>query len=185
MKNRRLFLVAICLGLLSASRAGAHPYASGITNQSGNVISWVLNEPVTDVKLLFDNGTVTNALGSAPVVGQNTFNLGAHTNFSIVVFKVGSNTLTQISSDLNHFNNFYGPRGVAVNQNARTWNFGRVYVSSANLGESSDNRETTRGLYVLDAASDDILNLGNTAAVAGIALGTSTTYSPFKLSVGP
>src|SRR3984885_7754107 len=164
---RYWFLLAVCLGFLPALRTSAHPYASGITNQSGT-ISWVLNETATDVQILFDNGTVTNDLGSAPVVGQNTFGLGAHTNFSIIVFKLGSNALTQISSDLNLYNNFYGPRGVAVNTNPKTWNFGRIYISSANTGETSDDRVTTKGLYALDAASEDVLNRGNTAATANM-----------------
>ena len=181
---RYLFLFAVGLGFLPVLRTGAHPYASGITNQSG-VITWVLNEPATDVQILFDNGTVTNDLGSTPVVGQNSFNLGSHANFSIVVYKLGSNTLTQISSDLNLYNNFYGPRGVAVNQNPQTWNFGRIYIASANPGEASDDRATTKGIYALDAASEDVLNRGNTAATAGMTLGTSTTYGPYKMFVGP
>ncbi|HZQ46331.1 MAG TPA: hypothetical protein VFC07_04910, partial [Verrucomicrobiae bacterium] len=184
MKTRCLFLWAVCLGLILPLCADAHPYASGVTN-AGGVISWVLNEPATDVKIIFDNGMLTNDLGSAPVVGQNAFNLGSHTNFSIVVFKVGSNALNQISSDANIYNNFYAPRGVAVNKNPQTWNFGRIYVASANSGTSSDTRATTKGIYVIDAACEDFLGIGNTAATAGMALGTSTTFSPYKLAVGP
>lgn len=184
MKFRPSFLTTVWVGLLLAATANAHPYASGITNQGGT-ISWVLNESATDVKIIFDKGAVTNDLGAAPLVGQNTFSLGSHTNFAIVVFKAGSNQLTQISSDLNFYNNIYGPRGVAVNQNAKTWNFGRIYLASANPGDAPDNRATTKGIYALNAASQDVLNLGNTAATAGMSLGTSTTYSPFKMFVGP
>lgn len=184
MKTKCPLLLAVCLGMLLAVRAGAHPYASGITNNSGTV-SWVLNESATDVKIFFDNGTVTNDLGSAPVVGTNTFSLSSHTNFSIVVFKVGSNVINQISSDANVNNSFYGPRGVTVNTNAKTWNFGRVYVASANPGSANSRGTTTKGVYVMDAASGDIFDRGNTAATAGMSLGTSTTYSPFKLGIGP
>lgn len=187
MKKTCPSLLAVCLGILLPFRAPAHPYASGVTNQSGT-ISWVLNESATDVKILFDNGTLTNDLGSTPVVGTNTFNLAGHTNFSIVVYKVGSNVLNQISSDANFNNNFYGPRGVAVNKNPNTWNFGRIYVANANPSLAADNRPTTKGIYALDAASEDFLGLVNTAATAGMALGTGTsgaTFSPFKLAVGP
>ena len=184
MNIRNSLLPVICFTVLAAWKADAHPYASGITNKSG-VITWVLNEPATDVKILFNNGTVTNDLGSAPVVGKNTFSLGVYTNYSIVVFKVGSNAVNQISSDLNLYDNFYAPRGVAVNKNPRTWNFGRIYVSSANTGETSDDRVTTRGIYGLDAASEDVFNLGNTAATPITTLGTSTTYGPYKMFVGP
>src|SRR5271154_5931489 len=132
MKNLRLYCAAaLFLILFGALQAGAHPYASGITNKNGTV-SWVLNEPATDVKVVFDNGTLTNDLGSAPVVGTNTFSFAGHTNFSIVVFKIGSNAITQISSDANVHNSFGGARGVVVNTNARTGNFGRVYVANAN-----------------------------------------------------
>ena len=143
-----------------------------------------MNESATDVKILFDNGTATSDLGSAPVVGTNTFSFTGHTNFSIVVFKIGSNALNQISSDANANNSFFGPRGVAVNKNPKTWNFGRVYVASANPG-TTDGRTTTKGIYAMDAASEDFLGLGATAATAGITFGNNTTYSPFKLFVGP
>lgn len=164
-------------------RAGAHPYASGISNNAGTV-SWVLNETATDVKIIFDNGASTNDLGSAPIVGTNTFSFAGHTNFSIVVFKAGSGAITQISSDANVDNSFYGPRGVAVNKNAKTGNFGRVYVANAYAGAAT-LRITTRGVYVMDAASGDIFGRGATGATAGMSLGTSTTYSPYKLGIGP
>ncbi len=176
-------MLAVGLALLPVSRAVAHPYASGLTNQAGT-ISWVLNESATDVKILFDNGKVTNDLGFTPVLGTNTFSLATHTNFAIVVSNTGSGALTQISSDGNINNNIYGPRGVAVNKNPKCWNFGRIYVASANPG-TSGNRTTTKGIYVMDAASEDFLGLGSTAATAGITFGGSTTYSPFKLGVGP
>jgi hexosaminidase len=176
---------AVVLGMLSlAAAAGAHPYASGITNNNGTVW-WVLNEPATDVKVLFDNGTLTNAYGSGLIAGANSFALGAHTNFAIVVYKAGACALTQISSDANSYNRFYAPRGVAVNQNPRTRNFGRIYVASASTGSAAGYRTTTRGIYALDAASGDCLGLGSTAATAGMTLGNNTSYSPYKLFVGP
>jgi hypothetical protein len=181
---RRLLGAFLCLWLLPVGRVAANPYASGVTNKSG-IISWVLNESATDVKIIFDNGKTTNDLGSSPVVGTNAFNAGSHTNFAIVVYKAGSGALAQISSDANVNNNFYGPRGVAVNKNGKTWNFGRIYVSSANPGEAGYGRKTTKGVYVMDAASEDFTGRGATAATAGMSLGTSTTYSPYKLCVGP
>ncbi len=177
--------VAFSLGIASlASVAGAHPYASGLTNNSG-VISWVLNETATDVKVVFDNGATTIDYGSGLMVGTNVFTLGSHTNFSIVVFKVGSNVLNQISSDANIYNDFHGPRGVAINKNPKTWNFGRIYVANASPGSAGARPITTRGIYALDAASGDCLGLGNSAATAGMFLGSSTTFSPYKLAVGP
>lgn len=175
---------AIGIFLLPALRLAAHPYASGVTNANGT-ISWVLNESATDVKIIYDNGTTTNDLGSTPVVGTNTFRVGGHTNFAIVVYKAGTGALTQISSDDNINNNFYGPRGVTVNKNPKTWNFGRVYVASANPGQADFGRDTGKGIYIMDAASEDFLGRGTNPATAGMTLATSTTYSPYKLCVGP
>src|ERR1039457_4334443 len=142
------------MGVSLASVAGAHPYASGLTNNNG-VISWVLNEAATDVKVTFDNGSTTVDYGPGLAVGANNFALGTHSNFSIVVYKVGSNALNQISSDANVYNNFHGPRGVAVNQNPKTRNFGRIYVANANGGSAGPRANTTKGIYALDAAADD------------------------------
>ena len=125
--------------------------------------------------------TMDQASPSAP----NIFTLGTHTNFSIVVFKVGSNALNQISSDANVLNNFHGPRGVAVNKNPKLRTSGRIYVANANAGSAGARAVSTRGIYALDAASEDCLGLGNFAATAGIVLGSSTTFSPYKLFVGP
>ena len=58
-------------------------------------------------------------------------------------------------------------------------------MASANPGTAGDNRATTKGIYVMDAASEDFLGLGNTAATANITFGNNTTYSPFRLFVGP
>jgi hypothetical protein len=115
----KTFIAALCLVLLPVARVAAHPYASGVTNKAGT-ISWVLNESASDVKIIFDNGTTTNDLGSAPVVGTNKFSLSTHTNFAIVVYKAGSGALSQISSDNDIYDNFYGPRGVTVNKNPKT-----------------------------------------------------------------
>ncbi|EEF63093.1 family 20 glycosylhydrolase [Pedosphaera parvula] len=184
--NRGFIKCVLSLGVVAlVSVAEAHPYASGITNSNG-LISWVLNETASDVKIVFDDGATIMDYGPGLAVGTNVFTLGAHTNFSIVVFKVGSNVLNQISSDANIYNNFHGPRGVAVNKNPKTWNFGRTYVANANPGSAGPMRPvTTKGIYVMDAASEDCLGLGNVAATAGITLGSSTTFSPYKLFVGP
>lgn len=184
MNRKFLLLLIIALETLGLN-ALAHPYASGLTNNNGT-ISWVLNESATDVQILFDNGTVTQDLGSAPVVGTNLFALGTHTNYAIVVQKTGLGSLNQISSDANVNNNFSGPHGVAVNTNFHNSNFGRVYVANAGSG-TVNGRATTPGVYVVDAASGDVYGRGATAATAGMTFGSSsgTGFGPDKLSVGP
>src|SRR4051794_24182568 len=96
-QRSRVSLAAACLLLLSLlSTVQAHPYASGITNSAGT-IRFILNENAGNVKILFNNQTVTSDLGTLSK-GVNSFTLSPYTNYSIVVSNVGSGVLTQISS---------------------------------------------------------------------------------------
>jgi hypothetical protein len=181
--------LAAGLAVLSCvSIARAHPYASGVTVSGGNV-SFVLNESATDIKVLFDNNTVTNDLGAMDA-GLKSFALGAHTNFSISVFKLGPGVPTTISPNTNEnpLVDFVAPRGVSVNRNPQRKNFGRIYVANAsNAGDSV--RTVSKGVYVLNADFSDAMGYGNTAQPAslpaGTAWGTSPNYAPYKLYVGP
>src|SRR4051794_18359714 len=171
----------LCLALKPAAQA--HPYASGLTNNAGT-ISYILNESADDVKVAFDNGTSTNSFG-ALAAGVQSFALGAHTNFSIIVTKAASGAVSQIGVDTTN-NSFFGPRGVAVNRNPKNKYFGRVYVCNANTGGSAPAvRFTYRGIYILNADTSDALGRGTNASLAGMSLGSSTTYSPWKCFVGP
>ena len=173
------FAVASAALAAIAFSANAHPYASGITNSSGT-ISFILNEAADDVKVVFNGGT-TNDLG-ALAAGVQSFALGAHTSYSIVVSRNGSGVINQISVD-NTNNDFFGPRGLAVNINPKTHNFGRIYVVNANVGNDGV-RLTGRGLYVLNADTSDALGYGtNAAGTNGVTLGSSTTYSPYRAFV--
>jgi hypothetical protein len=184
--------LAVGLALLSCvSIARAHPYASGVTVSGGNV-SYILNESATDVKVLFDNSTVTNDLG-AMAAGLQSFALGTHTNFSISVFKLGPGVPTAISPapgtgvGQSPLVDFVAPRGVNVNRNPQRKNFGRIYVANA-MNSSDTVRSVTKGVYVLNADCSDALGYGNTAQPplpSGTAWGGSPNYSPYKLFVGP
>src|SRR5437867_473893 len=154
----------LLLGLVSTAKA--HPYASGLTNSAGT-IRYILNEGADNVKVAFDNGSVTNDLG-AQSRGVQSFSLGAHTNYSIIVFKGGSNSVSQISVDAAN-NSFFGPRGVAVNRNPKTRNFGRIYVCNASAGTppaaDAPFQTTGRGIYILNADTSDALGRGASASM--------------------
>src|SRR5207249_5515815 len=180
----RQSLVGLLL-LTAVSAAEAHPYASGLTN-AGGTIRYILNESASDVKVAFDNGSVTNVLG-AESAGVQSFSLGAHTNFSIIVSKNGSGAVSQISVDATN-NSFFGPRGVAVNRNSKTRYFGRVYVCNANAGilnNGPTNKVTGRGIYILNGDTSDALGRGTNASMPASNWGSSTTYAPYKCFVGP
>lgn len=162
-------------------------YASGLANNSGQ-IQYRLNAPAGAVQVTFDNGSVVTHFGSQ-YAGPQSFSLGWHTNYSIVVFSQGSGSPMQISVD-STLDDFYGPRGVAVNLNAKSTNFGRVYV--ANAASGTDSRRTTqRGVYALNADLSDAFGYGATAyppigtATNQIQYGSSTTYGPYHLLMGP
>lgn len=186
-RNTRFFGICCLLMLFIGSQAFAHPYASGITNSSGTIY-YILNESADDVKVAFDRNTTTNDLG-AQGMGVHTFSLGAHTNYSIIVSKAASGAPFQISVD-SALTDFYGVRGVSVNRNPRTRNFGRTYI--VNTAPGTDGvRTTQKGAYVLNADQSDALGYGATAypptgtGANQIQYGSSTLYSPYKVFVGP
>ena len=165
-----------------ALTAPAHPYASGLTNTAGT-ISFILNESADNVKVIFDGGGAgnTNDLG-ALAKGVQSFALGVHTSYAIVVAKVGSGTPSQISVDANNFVKFPNPRGVAVNQNPQNRNFGRVYAVNSTPA-TTGGRAVGRGMYLLNADLSDCLGRGNTAST-GLVVYAVNASSPFKLGVG-
>ena len=138
-------------------------------------IQYRLNSPASSVQVAFDNGTAVTNLGSQ-YAGLQSFWLGSHTNYSIVVSSQGSGVPAQVSVD-STLNDFYGPRGVAVNRNAKTRNFGRVYVANATAGTDS-RRTTQRGVYALNADLSDAFGYGATAYPP---VGTATNQIQVRL----
>jgi hypothetical protein len=186
-------VLALAVTALSSFVAQAHPYASGITN-TGGTISFILNETADTVGVYFPDNNSTNFLGANLTKGVHSFTLGPGTNhYVITAAKVGSGSVSQISVDTNRFLNFWGPRGVAVNRSPKTGNFGRIYVVNASPGTqplgglyaTNGTRVVTRGIYAANADGTDAVGQGDTAKTCGMSFATSTTYSPFRCSVGP
>ena len=207
MKNTRNLLIrpalrgvvlALAAFALSSFVAQAHPYASGITNNSGT-ISFILNEAADNVGVSFPDNHSTNNLG-ALAAGVHSFTLGAGTNaYVIYVTKAGTGVSSQISptpvsGGLSGGTNcaFFGPRGVAVNVNPKGHNFGRIYVANASAG-TYIGRHVDRGLYVLNADYSDAMGYGNTGyplqtnfpSSGAEWWGGSTSYGPFRPWIGP
>ncbi len=178
------------VALTTCQQAEAIPYASKVTNQSGNV-SFILNESADNVKVIFDGGGLgkTNDLG-ALAKGSYSFTLGAASSYEIHVTKSAAPTWAQISDDLNPLVRFYGPRGIAVfNDPSDLGRFGRVYVANSVAGPvteapAASARTTGKGIYVLNADLSDALGYGETAQTAGIIFDPSNAGSPFKLELG-
>jgi hypothetical protein len=159
--------LALAATALAGQLAHATPYASGITNNAGN-ISFVLNEGGGNVTVTYDDGT-TNANYNGVTTGTNlasgiySFALGAHSTYAIMVYKLGAGTPTLINSSL-----AFTPRGVDVNRNANSPYFGRVYA--AVFGG---------GLYVMNADLSLAFPSVKSAGVSWVGNG----FSPYRLSV--
>ncbi|MDB6124185.1 MAG: Calx-beta domain protein [Pedosphaera sp.] len=183
-------LAALLTCALLASTAKAVPYASGITDNGGTV-SYILNEDAQNVKIALTGGVaVTNDLG-ALTKGVHTFSMGGNTAYRIIVTKSAPAAWNLISDDLNPLMRFFGPRGLAVNQNAKhPGAFGRIYIANSAAGLTSatptaSNRTVQKGIYILNADTSDTFNNGANAVVtAGISFDPANANSPFKIEMG-
>ena len=180
----KLPLAAACMaGVLAAQNVTAAPYASGITNNSGNIY-FTLNESGGTVTVTYEDSS-TNAnfngitTGLNVLKGTNSFALGAHTSYAISVYKAGNGTPSQISSDAGTFNTWNSPRGVDVNKNSKVgYLFGRTYV-----GNSATNATKAKGLYLLNA---DLTDSTGGKVFTNIYWSTNgSTSSPQRMRVAP
>ncbi|MSU57513.1 MAG: hypothetical protein EXS35_04925 [Pedosphaera sp.] len=182
----KLLVIAVCIFSTSSLMIHAHPYASALTNTSGTV-SFRLNEAADNVKVVGNAGTLTNDLG-ALARGLTVTNLNLSSGmtggvFSVIAQKAGNGTPTLISDNANVNNQFFGPRGVAVNKRPGSANFGRVYVGN-NPGNTGSGRATGDGIYVLNADSTDALGQGNTALTGGLDMVVGSSSMPWRMRVG-
>jgi hypothetical protein len=180
MKTLRSFFLLLGAVLLATLSAHATPYASGITNLSGNgakggTIQFILNEPADNVYVIFNDGS-SNSIASPGVVGVKTFALGSKSSFAIYCAKNGSGLPSQISSDASSLNNFASPRGVGVDPIARDWHFGRIYVANAS--------SAARGIFMRNADESDAVGQGTTGALTGGLPFVGSSYSPYRVAVG-
>lgn len=176
----------------------ATPYASNLTNNNGTV-SFRLNESADNVKVLWNGGANEADLGPRGA-GLHVANVGASGTFQVRAFKVSppgfvtpiapnQGGIVQISTD-SSLTRFTQPRGLVVNNDPSSPYFGRVYVSNADASAVTNfafqgTRTLQRGIYLLNSDLSDALGRGDAASTAGIALATTGTGSPYRLSLGP
>jgi len=188
------FLLSLAIACFTTKTLHGSPYASGVSLTSGTV-TFHLNESVTNgqVYVLFDSGSISNVPSGIPNNGTNvtrgvySFSLGSHTNYAINVFNTGAGSARQISPNpatTNQYWDYFGPRGVAVNRNPKSPYFGTVYIANANTGTDTI-RTTGRGIYAIYADGSDRFGYDATAGPSNLQLGSSTTYGPFRVFVGP
>jgi len=171
----------VVLGL-AAPAAMAVPYASAVTDLGGGDYSFVLNQ---DADQVFINRIGDTPLDLGPLTrGTYTFNLGVGTGFEIWVSSSTAVEWAKISDDEWNAVKFYSPKGVDLNRNPASRNFGWIYVAEA-LGGTTGGRTTTDGMYALLADCTDAIGQGDIARTGGedwtIDTGGS---SPWRLHVG-
>jgi len=164
----------ICIGigvLLSTLSVHATPYASGLINNGDGTMSFYLNESGGNVTITYEDGSI-NANFNGTTTGINlpsgiqTFTLGAHTSYTISVFKTGSGGPNLINTSPG-----FTPRGVAVNTRPASPYFGTVYVAAHD-----------GGLLSMPADLSAFNNGGVQAAGVSWAGGGQ---SPYRLSITP
>jgi hypothetical protein len=173
----RMALAAGCLLAGSGLEARANSYASSLTNNLGEV-SFRLNDAADSVKIVGNAGALTIDLGPLPR-GLTVTNLATQGllpgAFSVRVVQVGSGAPSLIGASIP----FNSPRGVTVNSNPKSPNFGWVYVANSAAGAKGD------GLFAYTSDLTDILNQGATPRTGGITNFTvGTGSSPYRLKVG-
>ncbi|MGH7952877.1 MAG: hypothetical protein ACREFE_13305, partial [Limisphaerales bacterium] len=134
-------ILTIGLVVAYSPRAMATPYASGITNNGSGTMSFYLNEGGGNVTVTYEDGS-TNAnydgitTGTNLAAGLHSFDLGAHTSYTISVYKVGPGEPTLIANSFS-----FTPRGLDVNRHPASPYFGRVYAAASSAG----------GIYVMNS----------------------------------
>lgn len=179
MKRNATVLLAGFAVLAVASGAMAVPYASGVT-QAGSTVNFVLNQDATNAWVEFDGGAATLPLGSL-TKGNHSFDMTGYSSYQIKVLGGGAAGWTQFSNDADNTSKYYSPRGVTVDRNPLSPNFGRIYVSESAGGATGSGRTTTDGIYVLDAAQGDVTGQGDAAYGGGV--DWSNASSPFRISL--
>lgn len=201
---KKLTLVLSASLALFCVKSQAHPYASGVSLNNGTV-TFHLNESVTNgqVYVLFDSGSVSNVPAGIPNNGSNvprgvySFSLGAHTNYSINIFNVGTGTAYQTSPNPGSGSatnwDFFSPRGVGVNRNPKSPYFGTIYICEASNGGDTTRPNLQQGLYAMYADGTDRFGYGRfskpatnaTPTTNTVTWGSSTTFAPYRVFVGP
>lgn len=170
----------LAITVAGAIASFATPYATCLTNDAG-VISFRLNQTNAQVQVIYNGGAAVTNLGPLPA-GLTVTNLGITGNFKVKVSGSAPAGYVQLSDDTDSKYRFFNPRGLSINKNQGSANFGRVYVS-ANNGVAGA-RTTTKGIYILNADGSDPLGQGDTARLGGLQVIGSDAASPEKITVG-
>lgn len=179
--------LALALGFAFLSlTAHAVPYASQVT-RSGNTVSFVLNQEAQGLVVLRDGA---NPVYPGTTPGVLSFDMTGFTSYSIIVTGNTAKAWTNFIPN-GADRSFYLPRGLAINKNPASTNFGKVYVSEARGGTPAANlRTTSDGIYVLRADGVAINSAAYTGGVDWTRDGSAEKpgvagTAPLRSTIGP
>lgn len=176
----------------------ANIYASEASFENDK-FTFTLNENATSVVITtysegefgqsYDAGALSKGVHSI----DNPFAASSFDSFSLTATAQPNAAVAKISDDSPVFQ-FYSGRGVAVDNTPTSPYFGRVYVAESaggliTEGAPANARTTQKGVYVLDAALQDVTNQEANAYSGSLTWGTNSAtgyqYSPCRVSVAP
>jgi hypothetical protein len=222
MRLDRFFGVLSIVALLAApATTFANVYPSAL-RQSANsfnpgaaenvTLNYVLNEDATGVTIdiLNSSSAVVKTFSPGAQVKGTQSVIWDGTDNSAVVLPDGDYSFRVTSTGTNRTswspiftdvvtNNFFLPRGVAVNKNANSPYYGRVYVTESGASTTSPappnntdpvntaaGRSVTSGVYMVNADLTDTGIAGGTGVhTGGVTWIANSQSSPYKVAVGP
>lgn len=174
-----------------AGPAVANIYASELKvekTETDFILKFTLNENATSVKIdildgeniikTIDAGALNKGVQSVPVP-LTELPTGSFT-WSVTASTEAVDRPVKISDDLRPELQFYSPRGVAVDNNFESPFFGRVYATET-VGGNTTNRTTQDGVYILNAALEDVTQQGAQSYAGSVSWAGSS--SPMRLAV--
>jgi len=174
---------------------------SPVATNGDVTFTYTLNAPASEVVITVSNGdeftinsgtglakginSVTKTLNTSTAQGDYAWSVKAtgipiHTNTGTTPIKFTDDNLNEMK--------YYSPRGgLAMDKNMDSPFFGRIYISES-LGGTTAGRTTQDGIYVLNAALQDVTGQGNTSHKGGTSWtynGTTYDLTPYRVSVAP
>ena len=179
-----LFAVLACMATMASARE-ANVFASGLkavpaNDASSFLISYTLNAPATSVEInIYQGSTLVKTIeGTGLAKGENSqeINLaGLSGEYTWSVKATGepwnegeAATLVVDENNTATLENFMSPRGITIDADTESEFYGRVYVTETR----NDVRNV--GIYVYDAAFNDVTGQGNTGYGGNVAWGGSS-----------
>ncbi|MDR3219399.1 MAG: T9SS type A sorting domain-containing protein [Dysgonamonadaceae bacterium] len=176
----------------------ANIYASELSYAAGK-FNFTLNEDAVSVVIeIYNEGEFVQTYEAVVLAKgvhsiDNPFGAATFDSYGITATARPNVALSKVSGDSPVFQ-FYSARGVAVDNTPTSPYFGRIYVTETaggqvTVGTPPDARVTQRGIYILNAAHEDVTGQGVNSYNGGISWATNSTtgyqYGPLHPTVAP